>query len=379
MYIGIARTRLEALSGLLLAENVLPGHLILRDNSIRLNSNSHRIEEFKLDHIIVAVSTSGEVCGVVRLLSRYLQLACETYTAAGISSVSIATSWRNQGLGRRLIQKSMEQAKILGYELTVLFARRAVDYFYPKFDIWGIASYSTLKVEEFPQGLAPDSSFKLRPFTLSDLDAISSCYLLSYNGCSGVFLRDIQHWTYLVNVAKHRAYTIFVAESGHHIVGYAVIHLERVIEFAFYEPQHALPFLYSLFMRFGKLPLVLPSNHSLLYQISHFDFSLLMRRCMYGGHMVGVLNIERACERLSKRVEHRSTQLNLPSQTEDIDGVALSWDRNRSSVMIDIKYDSCLLGPLATARLLGVKLVGNHVISQLAPVEPLDFLLWDEF
>ena len=378
-YFGPARSNEEFESARLLAESIL-----------EFNTPAQGALEFKrflwgdpfllgLDHVIIAASSSGEILGVVRLVPHFLRRAFEVIKVAGISSVCVAESQRNRGLARLLIDTALKQAKALGYELSVLFARRAVDHLYPRFDIWGLASYSKLTITKFPCNGGQLFALMLRELKESDLPLIAGWHKSSYGECFGWFERSVEQWRFILQFARLRRLSPFIAEIGGAPVGYVVVSGHRVMEVAFESSEHGLSILHKLSDGADQLLIDLPFRHKLLSQLQGCDFTMSSRRCEYGGHMVGVLNRTKACMRLASRVSQRALALRLPPCQEKIDGLIVNWDGQRGTVQIESLPTQQPLGLNTTSRLVGAILAGATDSSLLAPAEPITFLSLDEF
>lgn len=379
MYIGPARTLKEVELARSLAAQVLLGHIESGESAARKEFLWGGSDAPRMDHVVIATPATGEVCAVVRLVTRTLRHASDAFRVAGISSVAVAPAWRNRGIGRKIMEECIRQAKTLGYELTVLFARRAADHFYPQFDIWGLASYTNLQMPAVPAAWAPADFFGFRPFVLDDQVAVQSWYGACYAKCSGWFERNEKQWSYLLKSADYREIKIWIAENAADPVGYFVTRADRVIEFGVPNPIYARATLHRLGVRQLPLKIDLPRRHSLLAQIVDADFTVASRRCEFGGHMVGVLNRRKACARLAARIERSARETGLTAQHEEIDGVFMSWDGTSAKVGLALESEAQALGCRTTARLLGVSLLGENEGSILAPAESLDFLSWDEF
>lgn len=378
MYFGPARSTVDFKAARLLAANILEVHS-QTDEALEYKSflwNDPLLPG--IDHVIIAADQSGEIHGVVRLVPRSLRHATEVIKIAGISSVCVVESQRNRGLARHLLNTALKQAESLGYELTVLFARRAVDHLYPRFDIWGLASYSKLTIETLPS-TEGQPSVLFRELQESDLQLAASWHKDAYCECFGWLERSIEQWRFLLQWARRRRFSLSITEIGGTAVGYVVTNGRRVTEIGFAEPGVGLAILSHLSRDAAPLLIDMPPRHKLHSQLAGADCTISSRRCEYGGHMVGVLNRTKACARLAARVSQRALMLGLQPYQERIDGLILDWDGRQASVRIDSQAICQPLGLYTTARLVGAVLPGVAESSLLAPTENLNFLSLDEF
>ena len=148
LYFGPARNSLEVVAA---RELVVRTFGAIASKSI---DDMHEYKEFLWeepdfpgqDHIIIMATNSGDVVGTIRLLPRKLYRNVDEFICAGITSVCIDKRYRGNGYSYEIMNATLEQARILGYEIVALFARRALDHYYPKFGRWGLSSYNRLTI-----------------------------------------------------------------------------------------------------------------------------------------------------------------------------------------------------------------------------------------
>lgn len=330
-----------------------------------------------ISHVIVA-STGDAVRGAVRLLPRSVLRSGERFRAAGISSVCVAETHRGAGLSRELMDATLAQARALAYEITVLFARRAVDHFYPRHDIWGLASYSKLSIAPATSPVPTGGpAVSLRALGPGDHDRVSRWHEQSYAACFGPMARSASRWRFLAEQAAYRGFRLVVAEEGTVPIGYAVLEGEHVVEIG-HEPGTAQAFLSALRKNGGPLVVDVPLRHTLRDELDGLDITSSERRCEYGGHMLGVLDRDGVSRRLERRVEARAAAFGLAPRVERMDSLTIRWDGQRAAVELTPRADRAL-GLKATARLVGCHIGTLAEASLLGPGEPLDFLSMDQF
>jgi L-amino acid N-acyltransferase YncA len=378
MYVGPARTSNELDDARRLAGRVLEA------NATAAEARDHKSFLWSepgfpgLDHVVVVTTPGGEVQAVVRLLPRCLRRQGERFKVAGVSSVCVVETHRKRGLGRLVMEAALEQARKLGYEVTALFARRAVDHLYTRFDIWGLASYSKLAIAPAAVGEQQDGAVTVRALEESDIPTAARWHSSCYRDCFGWFERSLEEWSFLRKRAQRRQMSLVVAETGGVAMGYAVLQSTRVVEIGFEETADAKPMLRALVPTQALVDL--PPRHVLLSRIHNLDLTVSSRRCEYGGHMVGVIDRAAVCRHLATRIVDRARALQLAPCDERIDGLTLRWDGQKAHVALDLPPGQQQLGLAATARLLGAHLAAaGSEHSILAPAQSLDFLALDEF
>jgi predicted N-acetyltransferase YhbS len=331
------------------------------------------------DHLIVALGDGAEVLGLTRLLPRSMRGAAgeEPIRVAGISSVCVAPAHRGSGLSRAIMEASLAQARVLGYEATLLFARRAVDHYYPRFGIWGIASYGRVVVRGFPEGGAP--RYRARPVREADREDLAVWYATSYRDCPGALERSSRWWPFLLEKAVRHGLEVVVLEDDGERGGYAVLSGETIVEVAFGPGVRAPELLRAAQPDGSQVVLDVSVRHPLLEQLTELDVTISARTCAYGGHMMGILRPGRFVARLEGRIAARAAALGLSPRKEFVDRLALEWDGRRARVRAPEGADGGDLTLRETACLLGARLAAAPSHSVLAPGEPFDFLAVDGF
>jgi GNAT superfamily N-acetyltransferase len=327
------------------------------------------------EHIVVACGAAGDVLAAVRLLPRSLRRGQEKIPVAGISSVCVVESHRGCGLGREIMEAALHQGASLGYELTVLFARRAVDRLYPRFDIWGLASYTSLR---FKLDKSTSEPLTTRHAAKSDIPQLVEDHEVSYARCFGWLDRTEAHWSFLLAGAPRRQLSVFIIETGGSRVGYAVLSGDHVVELGVSKAAAGLDVFRALPAHRASQHVVLPPLHVALPCLEGLDLTVSSRVCEYGGHMVGILDRARARDRLAERVRRHALELRLGPTEENVDGITVRWTGTAATVELN-EVNAAVLGLRTTARLVGASLADRHEESVLAPGAPLDFLKLDEF
>ena len=381
MYVGPARTIREMEAARLLAATcfaTIAGHMPAELEAYkRLRWNEPAFPG--PDHVVVAVSSTGDVHGVLRLLPRQLRRSDERFNVAVISSVCVAESNRGRGLSRNLMTTGMKIARGHGYEIVVLFARRAVDYFYQRFDIWGLASYSKLKIAALPAMAERLPPVTLRPMGAADLPQVSVWHVECYADCFGFIERSLSHWCFLLEHAQHCGLEMLVAVAGNIPIGYAVINGKEVAEIGYATAAVPLSLLWALAPTGRPIFIDVSPRHRLIGDLKGLDFTMSARVCEYGGYMVGIIDRDAVSKRLAERISVRALALGLPPRVERLDSLILRWDGRTATVEFDSPSDPFFIGLHATSRLVGARLGVGPDPSLLSPGESLDVLTLDQF
>ncbi len=247
----------------------------------------------------VLVVDGEDVVGFVRLLDRQFYSPAGLVKAGGITSVCIHPDLRGQGWGRRVMEAALQRSWQRGDAFSILFARRAVDGWYPKLGYVGIGCHLELRLER-PFGIDSLLSSFAGTTQIGAIEAYrdiyTAAYADSYQGLILSFYRDAEWWQNLKQRLARRInpedfINVLVRDKP---IGYFILKQGRVIEAA--SPgQHRADFITGLTQFFTifdseKLTLALPSGHWCIEFLRRMNHTLSVRYSWDGGHMIRILN-----------------------------------------------------------------------------------------
>lgn len=244
----------------------------------------------------VVVALSGEtVVGIIRLVVRRMRFGADRFNVIGITSVAVDPAHRNSGVGAKLMRVSMAEGRRRGDDLAVLFARRAVDGWYPKFGFLGLGQHVechvTSTVENARRGQRWHAGFDRKA-----LAAYRALYEVAYRTIPGSFIRGRDWWSGFEARLRLRKHTELLTFWGtrHTPEAYAAIEGERVIEMGTTSRSvdAATATLVAEMHRRGVATPVfaLHPAHIGMRTLYAGNHTLSLRRAWDGGHMAGPLS-----------------------------------------------------------------------------------------
>jgi GNAT superfamily N-acetyltransferase len=249
---------------------------------------------FKFENILLA-KYKGVPAGLIRIVPRKIFRIDKSISVAGISSVCILPQYRGKGLSVKLMDEALRYCKDLEYDVSLLFARRNVDYFYTRFGFHGISSYSHICIKK-PQQLTISKGYSLAELDFNFLNIYSEAFERTYANCFGRLHRNMEYWKFLFNSLLFKSNCHFKTIKFKNIaIGYVIWDTNKVLEIAITEDINNKDFIHFLFenlaistgdsLKFEMLP-----QHSMVKQFYGLDVTFESRECVFGGHMVKVLN-----------------------------------------------------------------------------------------
>jgi predicted N-acetyltransferase YhbS len=237
---------------------------------------------------IVAISEGG-VVGFVWILSREMWIGGEVVQVGGISLVSVREDLRGRGIGLRLMDVAIERHRERGDRLSILFARRAVDRWYPKLGYVGIGAHVDLVATSGTQepGAAVVGGFDERAW-----DAYARAYEASYRGLFMSFRRDARWWgsareRYELQAGQGAFRAVAVGGST---VGFFATRERKLIEMAALDGHQATVLAAWERECAGGAPAsALPLGHWASKELRRREHTTTVRFSWDGGHMVRIL------------------------------------------------------------------------------------------
>lgn len=269
-----------------------PNYFAARQNHVRMQ----QLERLRdLRDVIVAVHQSN-IVGLVRIVDREIWLGEATLKVGGVTSVCVHPDVQGQGYGRAIMEEALARLRQRADVLSIAFARRAVDGFYPKLGYVGLGCHPELRA-----GLGRSQTSEHKTLHLSAgldeqwLSRYASAYEASYRAVFLSFRRGDEWWRSLslrLSPLSSRGSFIAVSE-GNAPIGYLILHEGRVIEtacLAGFEEVVVEAMLAVATQQGDELVLALPLSHWAMQWFQSRNHTLKVRYSWDGGHMVRVLD-----------------------------------------------------------------------------------------
>lgn len=266
---------------------------------------------------IVVSNSNGVVLASLFLIDCILRLNGNLVQGVFLSSVSVHPSHRGFGLSSLLINSSLRIARNRSKQIALVIARKAVDNYYTKFGFWGFSHYSTLTYR-LKSLRSMNSSVQLGfvPATASNILSCPQLYDLSYSMASGSCERSLEYWSYIIYQCTVYGYSFDIMMLHDEPVGYVIHNSKGTIFEIATSLSNDLFCVSSLYNHCGNVDgiqiLNIYPHHPIIRYLQGFDFTLSLRECRYGGHMIRSL----ADIDSSSFPELKNTRLNSMSFSE---------------------------------------------------------------
>jgi GNAT superfamily N-acetyltransferase len=260
-----------------------PDYFTSRAHKVRLRD----VDPVRRPDEAVVVVRDGEVVGFVRLVERAVWLGEATLAVGGITSVCVHPDVQGLGYGRLVMEEAVALSRRRGDVLSIAFARRAVDGFYPRLGYLGLGCHPDLTLGAVPSGLA--SAESAAGFDAASIPTYAAAYRASYRPLPLAFARDDGWWPCFSRRLEGRLSVdgfVNVAADGER-VGYFVTDGARIVEAAALRDREDAV-LGAIVRHAGGRPVVLalPPAHWAMHALQRVNHTLKIRYAWDGGHVV---------------------------------------------------------------------------------------------
>ncbi|MBI4355003.1 MAG: GNAT family N-acetyltransferase [Candidatus Omnitrophica bacterium] len=245
---------------------------------------------------LVLACEGGEVVGLIRIVNRQFHWSDGMVPAGGLAHVGLHEAYRGRGLGGRMVEAALARLTERHDTLAVLFARRAVDGWYPKFGFVGLGCHPELRVEPaaLSETMQPREVQVETGLGSVPAEAWQTLYEASYRELPLSFYRDGLWWAgweerLAMTVGCERVTRFYMADR---LIGYAVSDGERVVEAAAdvsWQASCAQALCAQAAEQDEGLALRLPTDHWLMRWLQRLNHTLTIRYAWDGGHMVRLM------------------------------------------------------------------------------------------
>jgi predicted acetyltransferase len=369
MYIGCARNTTEIESAVELAATTFCSN---NNANVAVGVKKFNIAQggsFSEQDVVVIVDETGSVHGACFLMDRLFYRGRNKVKGTFLTSICISESSRGRGLSVPLMNYSITEVERRGAAFAILVARRAADYFYNKFNFWGLSQYSKIHLKLADTcSVSEDYSFSLA--SESDLPEVSMMYGRTYSELYGACERSIEYWKYVLSKADKQGCNFIVRRAKNEINGYVIFSGSEIYEFACARGASCLELLrdFGNHSMFRELILHCSQEHPVLNELHGVDFSLTQRQCDYGGHMVRIVNEAILLSELKKEIQDEISALGVENHSE-IQGDALIEVQKG---IVDIRLANSPYGYKNTCILMGAEYL-SVVLSRPSIYKPRSF------
>ena len=377
MYIGCARTNDDLNQAINIATKTFRSkgnfdHELINKRFLMFPNNANQLK----DVIVIADNITG-VIGACFLIDRFFYRGSFSLKGTFFSSICISEQSRGKGLSKLLLNYAITEAEKRASDFAILIARRAADFFYNKFNFWGLAQYNKIQYEISVDEVVCNRSLFFDA-KKEDLEKINQIYISTYSFLLGSCERTNNYWSYLLKKAKQQNCNLTVSKLNDKVNGYIIYSGAEVYEFASDSNSSCFDMLNNFGRKFlfNKLTLNCSSKHPIVNELQNIDFFITKRQCSYGGHMVRIVNHQSMLKVLEEECRSKFDQLKIKNYEEEVEGACKLklFNNDISLKLLDSPYSF-----KSTYFLMGAEyLSGAQKGFSIFETKPFNVLLFDQ-
>lgn len=267
--------------------------------SLKRKKHTLKIDSVKVPQDVIVALDKSKIIGMLRIVERRNYFLGHVLRSAGITNVCVLPSYQGKGIGKELVNASIEIIRGNNYPLSIVVARRAVDGFYAKYGYVGTGIFSELIIrsEDFVIPAFKKKIAFMREFSHKYLGQYAEMYMKTYRNVPLAFLRPREWWNNIREKAKYRVKEsefVNVLEDGK-VVGYFIYKLGKIPEASCFPERNAqfcnAILKYASKANSSEIVIALSPQHSCVkYYSNNLSHTLSIRRVFAGGHMIRIIN-----------------------------------------------------------------------------------------
>lgn len=358
MYIGTARNKVDIEEAISLAANIFQKKKLARDGVDIKRALMQAGRKIKRKDIVLIANNESKILACCFLIDKIFQIRGLECKGTFLTSIAVRDGYRGEGLSRLLMGRAIEECGARLSTIAILIARKSVDFFYNKFEFWGISSYSKISIQS--AGISSSKKIKKRGATPADFKKVNNLYKKTYSNLLGSVKRFKDDWEFIKWKAEFlkAKFIIFENYKGE-VLGYTIYKENKIYEISVNDEYKYIDLLYSLGLKssYEEIILCIGADHPLVKQLENIDFSLIQRSCPYGGHMVRVLDKKLLTSLMFNDVKNNLEYLKVSDYQFSHSGTSIHMKKGELSLNVTDLEDNCV----KTCLLLGADIIGSDL------------------
>ena len=245
----------------------------------------HNFEFFEKDSVVVA-KDFNKVVGVIRIVYRVFHIEGEVYKTAGFTDVCVNDKYRGKGISRIMMEYANNVANTK-CDICLLFASKSVDYYYNRYGFWGVSTFNKviIKNQIFKSNTCFQSAIN------QNLDNFDYLYNKKYSNLNGFMERTAKYWGYILEKCQQLKIKFKAIVVNNRVCGYC-IYKDNIIYEISYNSSVDIKDILAHFKTYHEVLMEIDEQHYAVSQLNLLDVTLCSRSCIFGGHMIKILNTE---------------------------------------------------------------------------------------
>ena len=238
---------------------------------------------------VILLKDNKKIIGTIFLKDKYFFCFPTRTKGTFLTFVCISKQYQNKGLSHKLMKRAELECISRSSNFSIVISRRSVDNFYQKFDYWGIANYSIIKINKLNK-LKKSPVHSINNHAKFEPKLIKKFHKHTYQNLHGSIIRTTEDWNIIGKKIIYSESNYITFCKNKNIIGYAIIDKNLEIQEIASSSDYA-EFL-NCINNFFNFPIVIHASnfHPILNYLYKSDFTISSRHCSYGGNMVKILD-----------------------------------------------------------------------------------------
>ena len=236
---------------------------------------------------------NNEILGFSINIVKLIKINNKNVKCGFISSICIKKQYRGYGISKILIDQSNKNLLKKNVLFSVVIARKKLDYFYNKFNFWGVSTFPEIKLNSLKSKKNFQHGIIFKEVKNDDIEKINSMYKFTYKKINGLVLRKKNDWKFIIKKCENEKIKFLKVIFMKKLIGYVVLKKNQIFEISCKTQLDYSNTIDALIKKFKFRTLLIFTNnkHSINDILLNYKYKLKYRFVPEGGHMVKILNI----------------------------------------------------------------------------------------
>ena len=289
IYVGKARSQLEVRQAINLAVKIFRP---LDDSKKGEEVKGRLLSNYKLvrEKDVVVVAKNGTIIATCFLVDRYFYFE-NKLMGTFLSSICVDDAYRGKGFSKLLMSCALKECEYRKTKFAIVIARRAADYYYQKFNFFGISDYSRININ-LKGAEVKRPTVRIRVGSKRDINCLKKLHHAVYSNQYGSCMRSLADWKAILWRVKLYGFQIIIFLEKDKPIGYAILSGNEIFEIAGTTNMPYLNFLFGMSKKYSIYTFSINASlaHPIANEINNFDYSITQRQCSFGGHMACIID-----------------------------------------------------------------------------------------
>jgi predicted acetyltransferase len=323
-YSGVALNNNDRLLAIELVENVFYKN---KKGSFLFPERENKCEN------VILVKSNNDIIATCFILNKEMYFDGELVPVSFLCNICVSPKFRGNAISEVLMKTAIDLCIFRNKKASFVIATKAVDYYYTKFNFYGISSYSSINVKKNNVFLNKKNSISLVDFKEEDIEDVSVIYTSIYTNLLGSFYRSKEDWKFCIQKAQQLSINFMAIFERRNIIGFIVYTDNKIKEIAINNSEQYVDVLAEVFKatKMESIYLEVSPKHPIVQKLKEFDFTIKNRQCWYGGHMMRIHDDKYFLNKQTNKILF-SSKMNIKKFSDLIDLHDLSNPREDSKI-----------------------------------------------